>query len=66
MDTMPALTTNVEFGFWMGHEPKKVRYGRPPEAASTRYLDWMYRKFTGLEPKDNLNSLVDEVIQAVK
>lgn len=50
METMPALTTNVEFGFWMGKEPKKVFYGRPADAFATRYLDWMYRLYTGREP----------------
>jgi hypothetical protein len=54
MTTMPALTTNVEFGYWMAKCPEKVMYGRPEEAQSCRYLDWMYQKeasgiFTTLE-----------------
>lgn len=43
LETMPAFTTNVEFGYWMGREPYKVRYGRPEGAPNTRYLDAMYR-----------------------
>ena len=47
MDVMPALTTNVEFGFWMARAPEKVLYGRPDSAVYVRYLDWMYAKYTG-------------------
>ena len=41
METMPALTTNVEFGYWVAKSPERVLYGRPVGAASTRYLDWL-------------------------
>jgi len=41
MDTMPALTTNVEFGYWLARSPERIVYGRPPGAPSTRYLDWL-------------------------
>lgn len=58
MQTMLALTTNVEFGFWMGKEPNKVFYGRPDNAPHTRYLDWLYQKMTGRLPTNNLNDLL--------
>jgi nucleoside 2-deoxyribosyltransferase len=45
MTTMPALTTNVEMGFWLAREPHKIVYGRPPDSESNRYLDWLYNKW---------------------
>ncbi len=60
MATMPALTTNVEFGYWIAKAPEKVIYGRPPSAVSTRYLDWMYSKTlkNGIQIADNLVELM--------
>ena len=34
---MPALTTNVEFGYWL--HTGKIIYGRPNEAPKNKYLD---------------------------
>lgn len=46
MEKMPALTTNVEFGCYVGKHPN-VFYGRPEGAPHTRYLDWLYNKVQG-------------------
>ena len=54
MRSMPALTTNVEFGFCVASRPNAVIYGRPCGAFSTAYLDWMYNHYTGRHPKDTL------------
>lgn len=66
MANMPALTTNVEFGFWMGVTSEsgvsKVIYGRPNDAPKNRYLDWMYGKFTGKKPYNNLSELLKDVV----
>ena len=43
MDTMPALTTNVEFGYFV-EKHRWVLYGRPDESPKNRYLDWLYKK----------------------
>ena len=43
METMPALTTNVEFGRYVAKG--NVFYGRPDDAVSIRYLDWLYKKY---------------------
>lgn len=42
METMPALTTNVEFGFWMNSG--KVVFGGPEEAEKNRYLNYYANK----------------------
>lgn len=42
LKTMPAFTTNVEFGRF-AHQ-HNVLYGRPSEAPGNRYLDWYYKK----------------------
>lgn len=36
----PALTTNVEFGFWIND--KRTVYGRPNDAEKIRYLDALW------------------------
>ncbi len=38
LKTLPAFTTNVEFGLWC--DSGKITYGRPPSAPKMRYLDW--------------------------
>lgn len=45
MNTMPALTTNVEFGRFAKQE--RTLYGRPDNALHCRYLDWFYKKYNG-------------------
>ena len=40
LETMPAFTTNVEFGYWINRN--KIVYGRPDEARKIKYLDWLY------------------------
>lgn len=40
LQTMPAFTTNVEFGSYI-RSPRST-YGRPPFAHKCRYLDWRF------------------------
>jgi len=47
MDTLPGLTTNVEFGRWISKRNESVYYGRPDNAEHVRYLDWLHRKEKG-------------------
>jgi hypothetical protein len=63
MAIMPALTTNVEFGYWIALAAERVIYGRPENAASIRYLDWMLKKCSGREP---LKSLEEALRTAIK
>jgi hypothetical protein len=44
LKTMPAFTTNIEFGMYMERDPLKVVYGRPNEAPNNRYMDYLYTK----------------------
>jgi hypothetical protein len=58
--SLPGFTTNVEFGRFVG--VKRCVYGRPVGAPKTRYLDWWYRRCTGLEPCDSLRDAVDVAV----
>ena len=57
--TLPGFTTNVEVGRYVGSG--RVVYGRPDDAPKNRYLDWLYRRCTGLTPCRTL----EETLQAV-
>ena len=60
---MPALTTNVEFGYWLSREPNKVLYGRPDDSEKNKYLDWLYQT----ETKNScFNSLAELLAKAVE
>lgn len=57
---MPALTTNVEFGYWM--HSGKIIYGRPDDAEKIKYLDWLYEGDYGMKPVNNLDELLEKAI----
>lgn len=42
IDTMPAFTTNVEFGLYVASS--RIVYGRPVDSEKNRYLDWLFKK----------------------
>lgn len=46
MATMPALTTNIEFGYWIAKSPERVVYGRPETALHCGYLDYLFYRDT--------------------
>ena len=60
--TLPGLTTNIEFGYWICKDSKKVIYGRPDDSERNEYLDWFYKIETGREPINNLNDLLKNAI----
>ena len=61
--TMPAFTTNVEFGYWISKNKDKVLYGRPDESRKNKYLDWLYKTETGKNPYNDLKGLLVESIK---
>jgi hypothetical protein len=67
MATMPALTTNVEFGYWLAKTPKRVFYGRPPGAPSTKYLDWLlHQDLPNAMIYDRLEALLEATVRFVE
>ena len=65
MEILPAMTTNVEFGYWLAKNSGKVLYGRPDDSVKNRYLDWLYETETGNKPYSNLEELLKEGIKFV-
>jgi len=64
VETLPGLTTNVEFGRYVGSG--RLVYGRPEGAPHTRYLDWLYRMLTGREPETTLEATLRAAVQLLK
>ena len=56
LETMPAFTTNVEFGRF--YKDPRVFYGRPKDSMNNRYLDWLYEKYQGRPPIEHLFELM--------
>ena len=54
LETMPAFTTNVEFGMYI--KSGKLIYGRPDDAPKNKYLDYLYRNITELEPCSSIRA----------
>ncbi len=57
---MPAFTTNVEFGRYVGSG--RIFYGRPAWAEKKGYLDWLYGKVTGKTPCADMEQLFTQTI----
>lgn len=56
LETMPAFTTNVEFGSYV--RSWRALYGRPDGSPKNDYLDWLYEKVTKRKPHNDLYSLL--------
>lgn len=56
LKTMPAFTTNVEFGMYLG-DPRMF-YGRPVGSPHTSYLDWHYGRNYRREVASELEELI--------
>jgi hypothetical protein len=55
---MPAITTNVEFGRYVGSG--KCMYGRPDDSEKNRYLDWLYKK---LNPNEQIHNSLEYLLK---
>jgi hypothetical protein len=62
LDTMPAFTTNVEFGYWLAKNPSKVVFGSPNWAVKNDYLKYMAVKH-GIPVRDTLNDTIKETME---
>lgn len=60
--TMPAFTTNVEFGRYVDNSV----YGRPDNAPKNDYLDWLYTKVTGKKPFNDLETMLEYVVDTFR
>lgn len=63
LDTMPAFTTNVEFGEFL--RGGKLVYGRPEGAPKTRYLDERYLAVTGDAPLHSIDALARAALERI-
>jgi len=64
-----ALTTNMEFGYWQGRDPKKMIYGRPDDAYRMGYLDVMWKEVSndgGNYPCEIYNTLETTIAASIK
>ncbi len=61
MKTMPAMTTNIEFGMYI--KSGKILYGRPVESVKNTYLDYTYKKFCNKTPYNNIYDLAKNSIK---
>ena len=63
METMPALTTNIEFGYYMASSPERVLFGRPPTSVHNGYLDWLFHnRKENSKIHDSLETLLEEAV----
>lgn len=63
LKTMPAFTTNVEWGTW--HRSGKVVLGSPPDAPKMSYLRYYAHKY-GVPTSDTLEETLDNAIALAK
>lgn len=60
---LPAMSTNVEFGFYITQKP--ILYGRPVDADKNGYLDKLYNKYLMKEPYKDLKSLLQSAVNFI-
>jgi 8-oxo-dGTP pyrophosphatase MutT (NUDIX family) len=63
LETMPAFTTNVEFGTWL--DSGKIVYGRPDDSPKNDYLDWLYHDRLLGTPFNSIDAIVDHVVKRI-
>lgn len=63
MDTMPAFTTNVEFG--EDYMTGRVVYGRPDSSPKNTYLDNRWRSTSHRDPHTALSSCLEEAVAMI-
>ncbi len=61
METMPGLTTNVEFGLYL--KTGKIIYGRPDNSERNNYLDELYKSVYREFPTNTLESTIESSLK---
>lgn len=61
IETMPAFTTNVEFGFWA--QSGKVMLGAPTNAPKMKYLRELAKRYS-IPTYNDLDSILAAAVQA--
>lgn len=61
--TMPAFTTNVEFGRFA--HLSNTFYGRPDHSEKNKYLDWYYKKVNRNKIYTNLEEMLKCVLRTI-
>lgn len=61
LKTMPAFTTNIEFGYWLAKNPSKIIMGYPKGTVKMDYIEYMCSKHR-ISP---INSLGDTINYAI-
>jgi hypothetical protein len=64
LKTMPAFTTNCEWGMFL--KSNKILYGRPPDSPKNSYLDYTYRKFVKKEPNNTIVDLINNAMEYIQ
>lgn len=63
LETMPAFTTNVEFGIWISKDPKKIRIGIPNTAPKCEHIKYLCL-VNDVEVHPYLNDLVESIVKS--
>lgn len=62
--TMPAFTTNTEFGYWLAKDPSKIRLGIPAGAEKCDYIKYIAEK-NGVEVFSHFDILMMNTIKGL-
>ena len=63
LETMPAFTTNIEFGLWVSSG--KLILGHPEGAPKTRYLDWLLADEVGGDWHPTLEGTIEAALEGI-
>jgi len=62
LETMPAFTTNTEFGIWIAKDPSKIRIGIPNSAVKCDYIKYLCL-INDIKVHTYLNNLVESIVK---
>lgn len=61
---MPGFTTNIELGYWLAKNPKKMIVGSPECASKMDYINFCCSK-EGIQTANTLEDLVRKTLQKI-